>query len=142
MKIVINTCYGGFSLSHEAEKRLCQSNPELFPLADESYYGTGRSPETRPSPHDPDLVEVRTLGRWPEPNSLFASYHMNGRVLVSGRDIARDHPALIQLVEDMGAEADGNHAHLTVVEIPDDVDWTIEEYDGYEHIAEKHRTWP
>lgn len=28
-----------------------------------------------------------------------------------------------------------------VVEIPSDVDWTIEEYDGSETIVEKHRTW-
>ena len=27
------------------------------------------------------------------------------------------------------------------VEIPDDVEWQIEEYDGTEHISEKHRTW-
>ncbi len=25
--------------------------------------------------------------------------------------------------------------------IPDDVKWQIEEYDGLEWIAEKHRTW-
>jgi len=27
------------------------------------------------------------------------------------------------------------------VEVPDDVDWYVEEYDGLEHIAERHRTW-
>ena len=26
-------------------------------------------------------------------------------------------------------------------EIPDDVNWYIAEYDGIEHIAERHRTW-
>jgi hypothetical protein len=29
-----------------------------------------------------------------------------------------------------------------VIEIPDDVEWIIVDYDGMEHIAEKHRTWP
>jgi hypothetical protein len=33
-------------------------------------------------------------------------------------------------------------AELEVVEIPDDVEWIIVDYDGMEHIAEKHRTWP
>jgi hypothetical protein len=28
-----------------------------------------------------------------------------------------------------------------VVEIPDGTDYEISEYDGNEHIAEKHRTW-
>jgi hypothetical protein len=27
------------------------------------------------------------------------------------------------------------------VDIPDDVKWQIEEYDGNEWIAESHRTW-
>jgi hypothetical protein len=30
---------------------------------------------------------------------------------------------------------------LKVVEIPDGVKWQIEEYDGSEWVAEKHRTW-
>jgi len=30
---------------------------------------------------------------------------------------------------------------LRIIEIPDGVEWQIEEYDGDEWIAEKHRTW-
>jgi len=57
------------------------------------------------------------------------------------RDIPRDDPVLIQIVEDMGAKADGIFAALKVVEVPDDVNWYIEEYDGREWVAERHRTW-
>ena len=32
-------------------------------------------------------------------------------------------------------------AKLKIVEIPDDVEWIIEEYDGKEWIAEDHRRW-
>jgi len=28
-----------------------------------------------------------------------------------------------------------------VVEIPDDIEFVIEEYDGIEWVAEKHRVW-
>jgi hypothetical protein len=28
-----------------------------------------------------------------------------------------------------------------VVQLPADVDWIVEEYDGQEWIAERHRTW-
>jgi hypothetical protein len=48
---------------------------------------------------------------------------------------------LVQVVEELGKEANGNYAKLEIIEIPDDVDWEIDEYDGMEHIAEKHRTW-
>ena len=41
----------------------------------------------------------------------------------------------------MSDAADGSCAKLEIVEIPDGVDWTVEEYDGNEHIAESHRTW-
>lgn len=56
-------------------------------------------------------------------------------------DIERDNPDLIKVVEELGDEANSSFASLKVVEIPDDVDWEIQEYDGREWIAEKHRTW-
>ena len=37
----------------------------------------------------------------------------------------------------MGVEANGDHAKLKIVEIPADVEWQIDEYDGTEWIAEK-----
>lgn len=57
------------------------------------------------------------------------------------RDMERDDPYLVQVVEEMGADADGRYAELKIVEIPADVNWTIEEYDGSEWVAEVHRTW-
>jgi hypothetical protein len=44
-------------------------------------------------------------------------------------------------VQELGEAANGQYAKLKVVTIPDDVEWTIEEYDGMEWIAEAHRTW-
>lgn len=57
------------------------------------------------------------------------------------RYIARDDPVLVELVESMGSAASGKYARLKVVEIPDNVSWTIHEYDGMEWVAETHRTW-
>lgn len=56
-------------------------------------------------------------------------------------DISRDDPVLVELVEKLGDKAGHQYANLKVVDIPDDVDWYIEEYDGLEWVAEKHRTW-
>jgi len=102
MKIVINTCFGGFGLSK---------------MALESYaYRKGV-----------------VLGKWNETWGYFDDF--------SARDIERNDPDLVQIVESLGNLASGWAAELKVVEIPDDVEWQIEEYDGSEHIAEKHRTW-
>jgi hypothetical protein len=64
-----------------------------------------------------------------------------GTVLKYEYDIKRDDPILVEIVEQLGEDADGDFAELKVVKIPDDVEWMIQEYDGDEWIAEKHRTW-
>ena len=56
-------------------------------------------------------------------------------------DLCRDDPVLVQVVEELGEESFDRYADLKIVEIPEDVDWYIEEYDGLEHVAERHRTW-
>lgn len=55
--------------------------------------------------------------------------------------IDRDDPILVRVVNELGRDADGHSAELKVVEIPAEVNWTIEEYDGSEWVAEVHRTW-
>ena len=55
--------------------------------------------------------------------------------------IARDDVYLVQVVEEMGEKSWGHYAELKIVEVPDEVDWVIEQYDGREWVAEVHRTW-
>lgn len=54
-------------------------------------------------------------------------------------NIPRNDPVLVELVENF--EVDGECANLKVVEVPDGVEWHIQEYDGHEWVAENHRTW-
>ena len=70
---------------------------------------------------------------------LFRSKNENYFSLYDIED--RTDAALVQVVEELGELANGPHAELKVVEIPDDVKWQIEEYDGSEWVAEQHRTW-
>ena len=56
-------------------------------------------------------------------------------------DIPRDCPVLVAMVEEQGEAMNSNYSLLKIVEIPDDVNWYIAEYDGMEHVAERHRTW-
>lgn len=55
--------------------------------------------------------------------------------------ICRSDPVLIEVVERLDNLASGGYAQLKIVEIPDNVEWEIEEYDGIEWVAEVHRTW-
>lgn len=57
------------------------------------------------------------------------------------RPESRTDPALIQTIEELGEEANGLCATLKIIEIPDDIEFEIEEYDGWEWISEAHRKW-
>lgn len=54
---------------------------------------------------------------------------------------SRTCPLLVECVEELGEKSFGACASLKVVEIPDGVEWTIDEYDGKESIEEKHQSW-
>jgi hypothetical protein len=56
-------------------------------------------------------------------------------------EIQRDDPHLVQTIQELGKAANGKYAELKVVEVPSGVEWYISEYDGWEHVAEAHRTW-
>lgn len=96
MKIVRNTCFGGFGLSALA---LC--------LLSEM---TGKS-----------IDQCREDYEWNVEN--------------------RSAPELVQVVNGLHGKANGSFAALEVVEIPDDVNWCISDYDGIETIEEVYRSW-
>jgi hypothetical protein len=56
-------------------------------------------------------------------------------------EIPRDSQQLLSVIANLGDRASGPYARLKVVTIPDDVEWSIHEYDGWEWVAEAHRTW-
>ena len=93
MKIVINNCWGGFSLSDEAIT-LYKSKKGIAE----------------------DAKDV-----W-------------------DHDIERNDPTLIEVVEEL-ENSSGSLASLSIVEIPDGIEWYIYDYDGMETIHENHRSW-
>ena len=56
-------------------------------------------------------------------------------------DIERDSEHLVALVEEMGQDVNNKFSKLHIVDVPDDVLWEIDDYDGMEWVAEQHRTW-
>ena len=113
MKIVINKCYGGFGLSEEAVLLYAKKKGL-------------------------NLIVQRDKGL--KINHYYLNEKKDGNYF-SERDIQRNDPILIEVVNELGEKADGFCSELKIVEIPDDVEWIIEEYDGKEWIAEDHRRW-
>jgi len=128
MRIVINRCFGGFSLSDKAKQWLIDNkNWSVTSWLDGNY-----------KDRDADLVDNTTTDTMP--TSIFGRYSMARHDQYE--DDFRNNPDLIACIDAIGPEkASGSCAQLEIVQIPDGTDYTIEEYDGLEHIAEKHRTW-
>jgi len=102
MKIVINGCFGGFSVSKIVFDKLGFKWDD-YGFLENSHFGI--------------------------------SYEQN-------YDAYRSHPNLIKVIEEIGVEqASGGCAELQIFDVPDDIEWYISDYDGWETIHEKHRKW-
>lgn len=154
MKVVINVCYGGFSLSAKAVKRMAelQGKPCFFfklGFGDNREYMPLRLEDikeremmwTAMTVENPR--EVLTSKPWREMSTeeCRAANKVHSEISLENHPDDRANPILIQVVEELGKAANGACAELKVIEIPDGMDYEIEEYDGNEHVAEKHRTW-
>lgn len=139
MKIVINKCFGGFSLSDEAIDM-------YLTLKGRKYYKYERETKGEQNlmgslflfcPKDDCFrLEKEFLekdGNWKNFNELNLCFR--------NQDIPRNDPDLVKVVNKLKSKANGRFAELKVVTIPDDVKWEITEYDGLESIEEIHRSW-
>lgn len=121
MKIVISKCFGGFSLSTEGFELLLNLKGIAYEKKDRELDAD--------SLIKTDFYEVGHAGD-PEHYILEYDYFYD-----------RSDPDLIAVVEKLGDKANGFAAELKIVEIPDGVEYIVQEYDGIEWIAEKHRVW-
>lgn len=119
-KVVVNGCYGGFSLSDAAIIR----------------YGELKGF---------NLVKITSTHG--EGDHSYTSEHFaidgidDGDHYFSCYDIQREDPMLVMAVEELGELANGEFASLRIADVPDGVEWYIDDYDGIETVREKHRTW-
>ena len=107
-KIVINRCYGGFSLSERAIKR----------------YGEIKGLNLLYVPHE----KYEGWGSW------YRDGIQDDEHYFFNSDIERTDPALVQVVEELGVDADGDCARLDIEELPAGTRYRIQEYDGREWI--------
>ena len=120
MKVIVNRCYGGYSISSAAAKRYRELGGVVY-LVGENY------PDDPAFPKQKESI-IRYSPHFPEEHTERLKH--------------RTDKLLIQVIEELGSEiSSGVHAKLEVVEIPDNIEWEIEEYDGQEWVSEAHRTW-
>jgi hypothetical protein len=130
-KIVYNACYGGFGLSHEAIMRYAEikgikmyfTHSGVLDL--QHYYLC--TPE-----------EYERLCAEDEANPIGTNrYARSNELYFSPRSVERTDPALVQVVEELGAKANGEFSKLRIAEVPAGTLYRIDEYDGYESVETK-----
>lgn len=138
MKLVVNRCFGGFGLSDKAiEMVMKRKGLGCFRYEQTKHkYQHGIDEYTRCDTPNVSILAIystedlgKKINKFPK-----ESYWYHG-------DLKRDDADLIAVVEELGKEANSWASELEVVEIPDDVEWEIDEYDGIETIHEVHRSW-
>jgi hypothetical protein len=137
VKVVINRCYGGFGLSSKAVLELVKMKSKAVKEETvEKYCGNGAISTILIPFEDGFFIEDRAFG--------CGVLYKDGMVYFMDdfhyKD-TRTNPDLVKVVESLRNEADGMCAKLKIADVPDDVEWTIEEYDGIETVEEVHRTW-
>ena len=137
MKVILNKCYGGFDVSQEAYelyakkkgieifayKLECTNNKPIYKKTD-----TGSSIFTITFTKDfGDYIELS------DDNS--EKYCL---------ELCRNHredPVLIEVVEELGKRANSRFSELVVVDIPDGMEYEIDDYDGIETLHQKVEKW-
>ncbi len=136
MKVVINKCYGGFGISPLCLWELVQRNAkcvETIPLKE--WATIDIEDDLGANANLPSNIKTYFFGAPLVDMDTRTVYCLN-------KSSARQDLDLIELIETKGSDwCSGELAELVVVEIPDGIEWEIEEYDGVEWVSEAHRTW-
>lgn len=142
MKIVINNTYGGFSLSPLAIKEYLKlkgkdayfydmkfQNKEIVYTKKDNF--TGKELFLNCFTKDfGEKFKTKDIAEKEFRDCLF-----------NEKGIDRTDEDLIKVVEKLKEKVNTMCSELKIIDIPDDVEWVIEEYDGAEWVSEKHRTW-
>lgn len=136
-KVILNKCFGGFDVSPEGYQLYAKKkgfNLYAYKTNDNLLY---------------DYVEAPTNDDW--------NLNYYTQCLGLGKDIRsnredhknmlylnsdyREDATLIEVVEELGKNASGNFGDLVVVEIPADMEYVIDDYDGMETLHQKVQEW-
>jgi hypothetical protein len=125
MKIILNKCYGGFGISLDGY--LLYAKKKGIEL---DVYHNGVLIN---NPHK--FLESRK----PYVTEFYYKTKTGKRFYLHTEN--RDDETLIKVVKELGEKANGIYADLKIVEIPDNMQYSIEEYDGIETLHEYHNWW-
>lgn len=139
-KVILNKCYGGFDVSKEAYLLYAKKKGLNLYIYEGEFIKNSK-----------DFIYKKITD---DNNSIFVNYFTKDFGDISKisneefekyclylKDGHREDPILIEVVEELGEKASGRYGNLKIVEIPDDLDYVIDEYDGIETLHQKVQEW-
>lgn len=142
MKIVINAQYGGFGLSKLATEEYLKLKGKKSYFYSTECDGREIYYKKIDSSFKEDIFTLcftKDLGEIINGEEI--SEYIWEKYCFYAKKVKRTDEDLIKVGEKLKEKANTICSKLKVIEIPDDLDYEIEEYDGNEWISEKHRTW-
>jgi len=135
-KVILNKCYGGFDVSRKAYELYAKKKGL-------NLYG-----------YESNFINNECFYKKTNKDNGFVSYFtkdFGDNVQISDDDYEkytlylgsnhREDKVLIEVIEELGEKASGFCGNLQIVEIPDDLDYVIDEYDGIETLHQKVQEW-
>ena len=139
-EVVINVCFGGFGLSLLAQEMFLKLKGKTAYFYKQTKYKFNDGVN--------EWIKIDSNEDGLFVNTILCDLGKSANELPHGKDeyfsdidIERDDQDLIKVIKELGEKADNRCSKLKIIKIPANIEYTIEEYDGLEHIAEKHRTW-
>lgn len=114
--VAVNKEHGGFSISQEVVDILKENNIKMDLSGQE----------------DSSFFPISEYG-----------YFVHNKTFFIESDNYHECRTFFPLIEAIrkAKNPNGKLSHIEIVEIPDDIKWYIDDYDGFEIVREEHRTW-
>ena len=139
MKVILNKCFGGFGLSVKGHEEYAKKIGKKIFWYNYDFSKDGDITYNKVESSDTNPFSIAFTKDFGENTKItdedYDQYSLNLN------ESHREDKTLIDIVEQLGEEADGRFSSLLVVEIPDGMKYEIDEYDGIETLREEHRSW-
>jgi hypothetical protein len=141
MEIALNKCYGGFAPSMLAYREYLKQKGKKSFFYKQTKYGFKEGKEEYERIKDISVTDTlcfycytKDLGK------IIKKLPSRGMIYLRDDKLRKDKD-FITVVKKLKKKVNSYYSKIKIVTIPDDMEWTIEDYDGIETLHEKHRSW-
>lgn len=137
MKVILNKCYGGFGVSQKAYELYAKKKGlEIFVYKLEC---TNDKPIYRKTDMGSSIFTITFTKDFGDYVDLYDDN--SEKYILELCSNHREDPVLIEVVEELGDRANSPFSKLVVVDIPDGMEYEIDDYDGVETLHQKVEKW-